>query len=170
LLFTSPHIPNHLSLFLCLSVSLSLCLSVAVAVSVSVSLSGSLCRSLSVGFFLWVCVGNKIKGGQGGPWRSGIGKRYPRPTRVSLFSGQSGVGGLLSTISTHPCVGIPLSHSSGGGQGAALPGTPPSPRATLLKLPGLWERGNRGRTSQHYPEYAEKLEGAETLYVLRDLV
>ena len=34
----------------------------------------------------------------------------------------------------------PLTHSSGGGQGAALPG---SPRATLLKPPGLWERGKR---------------------------
>ena len=34
----------------------------------------------------------------------------------------------------------PLTHSSGGGQGAALPG---DPRATLLKPPGLWERGMR---------------------------
>ena len=69
------------------------------------------------------------------------GKRCPHPTRVSLFSGQSGMGGLLSTLSTHPWVGIPLSHSSGGGQGAALPGDPPG--ATLLKPPGLWERGKR---------------------------
>ena len=59
---------------------------------------------------------------EGGPGRSGIGKRCPQLARVSLFSGQSGVGGLLSTLSTHPWVGIPLSHSSGGGQGAALPG------------------------------------------------
>ena len=51
------------------------------------------------------------------------------------------MGGLLSTLSTHPWVGIPLSHSSGGGQGAALPGDPPG--ATLLKPPGLWERGKR---------------------------
>ena len=64
----------------------------------------------------------------------------PTPSRVSLFSGQSGMGGLLSTLSTHPWVGIPLSHSSGGGQGAALPGIP---GATLLKPPGLWERGMR---------------------------
>jgi hypothetical protein len=34
------------------------------------------------------------------------------------------------TLSTQPCVGIPLCHSSWGGQGAALPGIP---RATLLK-------------------------------------
>ena len=65
----------------------------------------------------------------------------PTPPRVSLFSGQSGMGGLLSTLSTHPWVGIPLSHSSGGGQGAALPGNP-SP-ATLLKPPWLWDRGKR---------------------------
>jgi hypothetical protein len=68
--------------------------------------------------------------------RSGIGKRCPPPTRVSLISGQSGVGGLLPTVSTHPWVGIPISHSSGGGQGASLPGDPPS-GATLLKPPGL---------------------------------
>ena len=68
-------------------------------------------------------------------------KRGPPPTRVSLFSGQSGIGveGLLPTLSTHPWVGIPLFHSSGGGQGAALPGDPPG--ATLLKSPGLWETG-----------------------------
>ena len=31
-------------------------------------------------------------------------------------------------------------------------GTPPSlPGTTLLKPPGLWERGNRGRGSQHQP-------------------
>jgi hypothetical protein len=34
----------------------------------------------------------------------------------------------------------PLTHSSGGGQRAALPG---NPRATLLKPPGLQERGMR---------------------------
>ena len=72
----------------------------------------------------------------------GKGERGSRPARVSLFSGQSGVGGLLPTLSTHPWVGIPLSHSSGGGQGAALPGDTP-PGATLLKPPGLWERGKR---------------------------
>ena len=80
-------------------------------------------------------------GGGLGPWGRMEGKRCPHPTRVSLFSGQSGVGGLLPTLSTHPWVGIPLSHSSGGGQGAALPGDPPG--ATLLKPPGLWERGKR---------------------------
>ena len=39
-------------------------------------------------------------------------------------------------------MGIPLSHSSWGGKGAALP-APLPPRATLLKPPGLWERGKR---------------------------
>ena len=73
--------------------------------------------------------------------RSRLRNKCPHPARVSLFSGQSGMGGLLSTLSTHPWVGIPLSHSSGGGQGAALPGDPPG--ATLLKPPGLWERGKR---------------------------
>jgi hypothetical protein len=33
-----------------------------------------------------------------------------------------------------------LAHSSGAGKGAVLPG---SPGATLLKPPGLWERGMR---------------------------
>ena len=73
--------------------------------------------------------------------RSRLRNKCPHPARVSLFSGQSGMGGLLSTLSTHPWVGIPLSHSSEGGQGAALPGKPPP--ATLLKPPGLWERGKR---------------------------
>ena len=81
-------------------------------------------------------VGNKIKGG---PWWGlgvvGEGKRGPRPARVSLFSGQSGVRGLLPTLSIHPWVGISLFHSSGGGQGSALPGDLPG--ATLLKPPGL---------------------------------
>ena len=85
-------------------------------------------------------VGNKIK--RGGPCGRMEGKRCPHPTRVSLFSGQSGVGGLLSTLFTHPWVGIPLSHSSGGGQGEGLPGDAPPP-ATLLKPAGLWERGKR---------------------------
>ena len=69
------------------------------------------------------------------------GKICLHPARVSLFSGQSGVGGLLSTLFTHPWVGIPLSHSSGGGQGEALPAD--NPPATLLKPPGLWKRGKR---------------------------
>jgi hypothetical protein len=89
-------------------------------------------------------VGNKKKGEGLGPWGRMEGKRCPHPSRVSLFSGQSGMRRLLSTLSTHPWVGIPLSHSSGGGQAAALPGNcPPPPRATLLKPPGLWERGKR---------------------------
>ena len=69
---------------------------------------------------------NKRRGGvlDWGLGRSRLRNKCPHPARVSLFSGQSGMGGLLSTLSTHPWVGIPLSHSSGGGQGAALPGKP----------------------------------------------
>jgi hypothetical protein len=60
-------------------------------------------------------VGNKIKGG-------GLGKNGRKKMPMfPLFSGQSSVGGLLPTLSTHTWVGIPLSHFSGGGQGAALP-------------------------------------------------
>jgi hypothetical protein len=94
-----------------------------------------------------ILFGNKIKRGGLGPWGRTEGKRCPHPSRVSLFSGQSGVGGLLSTLSTHPSVGIPLSHSSGGGQGAALPGDNPPPQAALLKPPGLWERVKREEVS-----------------------
>jgi hypothetical protein len=85
-------------------------------------------------------VGNKIlkRGVDQRPWRRNEGKRCTCPSRVSLFSGQSGMGGLLSALSTHPWVVIPLSHSSGGGQEAALHGDPQG--TTLLKPPGLWER------------------------------
>ena len=72
------------------------------------------------------------------------------------------MGGLLSTLSTHPWVGIPLSHSSGGGQGAALPGIP---GATLLKPLGLWERGMREEVpNTDRPECTADLDGAETLW------
>jgi hypothetical protein len=46
-----------------------------------------------------------------GPGEEGKEKYAQCPGRVSLFSGQSGVRGLLPTLSTHPWVGIPLSHS-----------------------------------------------------------
>ena len=88
-------------------------------------------------------VGNKIKEGGVLDWglgRSRLRNKCPHPARVSLFSGQSGMGGLLSTLSTHPWVGIPLSHSSGV-KGQPCLETPPP--ATLLKPPGLWERGKR---------------------------
>ena len=63
-----------------------------------------------------LCWEQNKKGSPGrAPGEMGKGKRGPRPARASLFSGQSGVGGLLPTLSTHPWVGIPLSHSSGGG-------------------------------------------------------
>jgi hypothetical protein len=66
------------------------------------------------------CWEQNLKKGVGlGPWGRTEGKRCPHPARISLFSGQSGMGGLLSTLSTHPWLGIPLSHSSGGGQGIA---------------------------------------------------
>jgi hypothetical protein len=57
-----------------------------------------------------------------GSWGSG-GKAHAPPD-FHLSSGQSGMGGLLPTLSTHPWMGIPLSHFSVGGQGAALPGDP----------------------------------------------
>jgi hypothetical protein len=53
------------------------------------------------------------------------------------------MGGLLSTLSTHPWVGIPLSHSSGCGKGAAQPGDPQE--TTLLERPWFWEKGKRER-------------------------
>jgi hypothetical protein len=82
-----------------------------------------------------VCVCWELKRGTLGKW--GKGKTHA-PPEFHIFSGQSGVGGLLPNLSIHPWVGIPLSHSSGGGQGAALPG---DPGATLLKPPRLWREG-----------------------------
>jgi hypothetical protein len=106
---------------------------------------------------------NKIKKKRGseGPWGRTEGKICPHPTRVSLFSGQSGMGGLLSTLSTHPWVGIPLSHSSGGGQGAALPGDPPLPRSYFAKATRVVREREEGRSSQHLPECTAELEGTE---------
>jgi hypothetical protein len=82
---------------------------------------------------------NQVGGGES--WGRTKGKICPHPARVSLFSVQSGVGGVLPTLSTRLWVGIPLSNSSGGGQGATLPGDPPG--ATLLKPPVSWERGKK---------------------------
>ena len=84
------------------------------------------------------------------------GKRCPHPTRVSLFSGQSGVGGLLSTLFTHPWVGIPLSHSSGGGQGEGLPGDAPPPSYFAKASRVVGER-EKGRISQHCPQCPAEL-------------
>jgi hypothetical protein len=72
--------------------------------------------------------------------KGALGKREKeRPTpRQSfyLFSGLSGMGELPYTFHS-----APGGHSSlGVGKGAALPGIP---GATLLKPPGLWERGMR---------------------------
>jgi hypothetical protein len=97
------------SLFVCFGLKASLC-----------SLGWS--RTYYIALACWEQ--NKKKGRGWGPGE----ERKEHPARVSLFSGQSGVGGLLSTLSTHPWVGIPLSHSSGGGQGAALPENPPPPK------------------------------------------
>jgi hypothetical protein len=81
-------------------------------------------------------VGNKIRGGAGE--EGGREKAHTLP-EFHLFSGQSGVGGLLTTF--HSSLGghsfIPLFR---GWPGAALPG---DPGATLLKPPGLLERGMR---------------------------
>ena len=85
------------------------------------------------------------------------GKICPHPTRVSLFSGQSGMGGLLSTLSTHPWVGIPLSHSSGGGQGAALPGDhTPSCFAKATRVVGEREGEEVPNTDQSEQHLEEK--------------
>ena len=81
-------------------------------------------------------VGTKKGGPRGG---GGRGKAHTSP-EFHLYSAQSGLGGLPPTLSTHPWVGIPLSHSSGGGQGATLPG---EPQSYLAKALGLWERGKR---------------------------
>jgi hypothetical protein len=88
-------------------------------------------------FFIYISnafsfpVGNKKGGGLG------IEETHTLP-QFHLFSGQSSVGVLLPTLSTYPWVGIPLSHFSGGGQGAALP---EDPRATLLKPRGYRREG-----------------------------
>jgi hypothetical protein len=79
---------------------------------------------------VYLCWEQNKKGGPGDQWDR---KKMPTHPRVSLFSGQSGVGGLLSTLSTQPWVHIPLSHSSGGGQGAALPGDSPLSRSYFAK-------------------------------------
>jgi hypothetical protein len=89
---------------------------------------------------------NKKRGGALWPWRRMEGKRCPHPARVSLFSGQSGVGRLLSTLSTHPWVGISLSYSSGSGQGAALPGDP-CPWSYLAKATRVVGDREEGRSS-----------------------
>jgi hypothetical protein len=78
-----------------------------------------------------------------GGWGRIEGKICPHPARVSVFSGQSGMGGLLST---HPWLGIPLSHSAEGGQGAALPVPPPSYFAKATRIVGEREEG---RSYQH---------------------
>ena len=92
------------------------------------------------------CFWEQNNGGCSGPWGRMEGKIYPHPTKVSLFSGQSGVEGQLPTLSTHPG-----GHSSillfRGWPRGSLPGDPS--RATLLKPPGLWERGNRERSSEY---------------------
>ena len=78
----------------------------------------------------------ELKGGPGEERKGGKAHTLPE---FHLFSGQSGVGGLLSTF--HSSLGghssIPLFR---GWPGVTLPG---NPGATLLKPPGLWERGKR---------------------------
>jgi hypothetical protein len=90
----------------------------------------------------------KWRRGARGHWGRTEGKRCPRPFRFSLFSGQSGMGGLLSTLSTHPWVGISLSHSSGGGQGSSLPGDTPS-TSYFSKATRVVGKREEGRSSQH---------------------
>jgi hypothetical protein len=81
--------------------------------------------------------------------RGALGKRGEEKTHTPhefhLFSGQPGMGGLLTTF--HSSLGR---YSSIllfiGWPGAALPG---DPRATLLKPPGVIGERDEGRGSQH---------------------
>jgi hypothetical protein len=70
---------------------------------------------------------------KGGPGKEGEEK--PTPCQSFTYSLVCQTWESCHTLFTQPWVGIkPLTHSSGGGQGAALPG---NPRATLLKPLGL---------------------------------
>jgi hypothetical protein len=61
---------------------------------------------------------------KGGPGEEGEGETHTLP-EFHLFSGQSGVGGLLSTFHSSPGGHLsPLTHSSGGGKGKPYLGVP----------------------------------------------
>jgi hypothetical protein len=84
-----------------------------------------------------------VGGGPGALGKTGR-KKMPTFARVSLFSGQSGLGGLLSTLSTHPWVGWAFLYPTLQGVVKGQPCLPsPTLRATLLKPPWLWKRGKR---------------------------
>jgi hypothetical protein len=73
-----------------------------------------------------------------GEW--GKGKKVPCPSRVSLFSGQSGMEGLMhSSLGGHSS--IPLFMGWPRGSPDRDQPLPPSPGATLLKLQGCRREG-----------------------------
>ena len=77
---------------------------------------------------------------KGGPGEDGEGED-PHLARVPTMLWSVRRGRAAIYLSLIPgWASKPLTHSLGGGNGAALPG---SPGVTLLKPPGLWERGMR---------------------------
>jgi hypothetical protein len=99
-------------------------------------------------------LGTKQRGAQGGPGRSGGGKIchvWPE----FLCSGQADVGRLPGAF-----------HTALGGNLSLWPPRRGSPRPETLR-PHPVE--NSGKSSQHWPECAMGLDGAETLYGLRAL-
>ena len=95
--------------------------------------------------YMCMCVENKKGGHWGRRWESREGKS-PHLTRVPPFLWSVRHGRAANYLSTHPWLDIPLSHSSGDGQGATLPA---DPRDTLLKPQGYIGERDEGRGSQH---------------------
>ena len=100
----------------------------------------STCWSL---FLIFLCFANCIllgtkKGAQGKEWEG----EDPHPNRVPPMLLSVRCGRVAIYLPLIPgWASKPLTHSSGCGKGqAVLPGIP---GATLLKPPGLWERGMR---------------------------
>jgi hypothetical protein len=85
------------------------------------------------------------------------------PGRVPvLWAGRHGE--TAGCFSTRPWVSI--TNPCGGGWGVEKGAAPDRipPQSYLDEDPGLQERGNRGRSSQHCPECAAGLNGSETLW------
>jgi hypothetical protein len=91
-------------------------------------------------------------------WKRGKGKMHT-PPESHLFSSQSGKRELPYTFHSYPGGHLSLWPTfQGGGRGSALSG---STVATLLKSPGLWERGMREELlnigkSEHSRSWLEK--------------
>jgi hypothetical protein len=88
-------------------------------------------------------VGNKIKWGTGEEWKEKDAHTQPEFPYYLV----SQVWVAATYLYTHPWVGIPLSHSSGVSQGAALP-VDPSPRY-FAKATRVVEEMEEGRSYQH---------------------